>query len=92
MVSRLINFRISLILQTGVPWSQLWKGGEIGYKAYFGHDPSQSIQLLKFATGLDTGCVYGNSLSCVTLPSDTIYSVKSNKSYYQSKKPQSLFH
>lgn len=44
----------------GTPWASLWSGPE---HIYFGHDAQRGYQDYPFATGLDTGCVYGKQLS-----------------------------
>jgi hypothetical protein len=50
---------------TNTPWGAKYTGGP---HVVFGHNARQSVQIHPWATGLDTGCVYGGELTALVLP------------------------
>lgn len=63
---------------SGKPWAASWTGPE---HVYYGHTPRPHPLFHPFATGLDTGCVYGYTLTGISLPEGEIYRVHARRPY-----------
>lgn len=68
----------------GVPWLDDYEGPS---HCVFGHDAVRGLQVHPRATGLDTGCVYGNMLSCLMIPQWEIAQVPAREIYVAPLKP-----
>jgi hypothetical protein len=64
----------------GTPWAALWRGPE---RLVFGHDAVRGLQQYPWATGLDTGCVYGGKLTALILPERRLVSVPARRAYVE---------
>ncbi|MDI6852682.1 MAG: metallophosphoesterase family protein [Deltaproteobacteria bacterium] len=73
-------------LKPGVPLAEqveedlFWIRGEFitsfedfGHKVVFGHTPMKYPLVMPNKIGIDTGCVYGNFLTCIRLPAEEFF-------------------
>jgi Calcineurin-like phosphoesterase len=65
-------------LEDGVQWVTRYSGPE---HVIFGHDALSGLQRTAFASGLDTGCVYGRELTALILPENKLVSVPARRAY-----------
>jgi hypothetical protein len=68
--------------RVGTPWFECYQGEK---KVIFGHWVFDSPLVRKNVIGLDTGCVYGGSLTAVVLPEERIVSVPARTAYAAKK-------
>lgn len=63
---------------SNLPWDHYYKGKKL---VVFGHWSQRGLVVKKNVIGLDSGCVWGGSLSGVVLPEREIFQVPAIKSY-----------
>ncbi|HST52525.1 MAG TPA: metallophosphoesterase [Pyrinomonadaceae bacterium] len=66
----------------GLPWYEVYEGERI---ALFGHWPASPPRRGPRAVGLDTGCVYGYSLTAYVVETGEFFSVPALRTYDQPK-------
>ena len=67
----------------GVPWYDVYRGKRI---VLFGHWPAKEPRLSPRAIGLDTGCVYGGSLTGYIIELNQFVSVPARRAYVPSNR------
>lgn len=65
-------------------WAADYRGKAL---VVYGHTPVPEPLWLNNTVNLDTGCVFGGSLSSLRYPEREIVSVRAHATYYESKKP-----
>jgi predicted phosphodiesterase len=63
-------------------WTHHWKGPE---RVIFGHTVFDKPLVTEYAVGIDTGCVYGRSLTAVVLPTWELVSVPARHTHRGGK-------
>ena len=70
-----------------VLWGSRWHGPP---HVIFGHHAAPGLQLHPWATGLDTGCVYGGRLTALRYPELEIVAVLAAEVYFESRRTPEL--
>ena len=66
------------------PWAEEYRGQAM---VVYGHTPVREAQWLNRTICIDTGCVFGGSLTALRYPERELVSVKAAATYYQPSKP-----
>lgn len=72
------NQLVRIRLWQGQPWYEFYQDKKL---VVFGHWAANGLVWRENAIGLDTGCVYGRQLSCLSLPGRQLYQVDALEAY-----------
>lgn len=73
-------------LPVRLKWAEEYRGRA---KVVYGHTPASEIQSLNNTYCIDTGCVFGGTLTAYQYPENEFVQVPALKQYYESAKPLS---
>jgi serine/threonine protein phosphatase 1 len=79
-IDRLLNTR-AIPPENGYDGPFWFEGYEGPERVFFGHTPLDAPVVTEYAVGLDTGCVYGGSLSAYDYRADEVVSVPAFETY-----------
>ncbi len=82
--SRLPDGTLSPRSRQGEPWAATWPGPQ---HVVFGHDATRGLQQYPYATGIDTGCVYGGKLTALILPEHQLVQVDAHRAWAPTGAP-----
>lgn len=74
----------NLDIAANPPWYQLYNGKKL---VVYGHWAKQGLTIRHNVIGLDSGCVYGRSLTAIELPTCRIFQVPAAMEYVAVSKP-----
>ena len=66
------------------PWAEEYRGEAV---VVYGHTPVPEAEWINNTICIDTGCVFGGSLTALRYPEKELISVPARRTYYQSVKP-----
>lgn len=66
------------------PWAEDYRGSAV---VLYGHTPVPSVEWINNTACLDTGCVFGGSLSAMRYPEREVVSVPAERTWYEPVRP-----
>jgi len=67
---------------TARPWADFWSGPEF---VVYGHTPRPHPYRKPLSIGIDTGCVYGGSLTAIVFPERQLFQVPARRTYFRKQ-------